>query len=274
MEKTTSPSQSLVFLGLEIDSVNGQVRVPRDKVQALRSQIQATLHKAKATLKEIQSLIGSLNFVCRAIAPGRAFTRRLIALTRGVRRSHYKVRISAGAKLDLLTWLEFLDHFNGISPFRHNLSGDNGVFELFTDAAASIGFGGFFGGKWFQGRWPPALLDNPPSIAFLEFYPLVVAVHCWSNLLANRKVRFRTDNSAVVYIINNQSSRCDQIMQLVRNFVCHCLMHNIVFKAVHVPGVHNDIADSLSRFQVDRFRALAPGADSTMTPIPVQLSMF
>ena len=36
-------------------------------------------------------------------------------------------------------------------------------------------------------------------------------------------------------------------------------MHNIWFKAVHVPGVLNDIADSLSRFQIERFRMLAPG---------------
>ena len=86
------------------------------------------------------------------------------------------------------------------------------------------------------------------SIAFLEFYPLVVAVCCWGQLLRNRKVRFHTDNTAVVHIINSQTSKCDRIMHLVRLFVCHCLTHNIVFKEVHVPGVHNVIADSLSRF--------------------------
>ena len=84
---------------------------------------------------------------------------------------------------------------------------------------------------------------------------------------------FRTDNIAVVHIINSQSSRCDKIMQLVRKFVCRCLMHNIWFKAVHVPGVLNDIADSLSRFQIERFRMLAPGSDPIMTQIPENLCM-
>ena len=35
-----------------------------------------------------------------------------------------------------------------------------------------------------------------------------------------------------------------------------------------MPGVNNDVADSLSRFQMDRFRAAAPGADLSMTPLP------
>ena len=273
LEKTTRPSQSIIFLGLEIDSVEQQVRVPANKVQALCTLVQTTLRKTKVTLRQIQSLIGSLNFVCRAIAPGRAFTRRLIGLTKGVQNPHHKVRISSGAKLDLLAWLEFLNHFNGVSPFRQWGWEHNDTISLFTDAAASIGFGGYFEGHWFQGRWPSAFLDNPPSIAFLEFYPLVVSVHCWGHWLANRKVLFRTDNSAVVHIINSQSSRCDKIMQLVRNFVCRCLMHNIWFRAVHVPGVLNDIADSLSRFQIERFRMLAPGADPIMTQIPENLRM-
>ena len=58
-------------------------------------------------------------------------------------------------------------------------------------------------------------------------------------------------------------------MHLVRMLiVCQCLRYNITFKAIHVPGERNDIADSLSRFQVNRFRTLAPQADIAMTPIP------
>ena len=199
-EKTTRPSQTITYLGLEIDAVRGQVRVPPDKVVQLREQIQATLRKKRVTVKVIQSLLGSLNFVCRAISPGRAFTRRLIALTRGQVAPHHFIRLTKGAKLDLLMWLEFLAHFNGVSPFLNVAWDSNSTLELFTDAAASIGYGGYFNGRWFQGKWPPALLAQPPSIAFLEFYPLVVAVCCWGHLLRNRKVRFHTDNTAVVHI--------------------------------------------------------------------------
>lgn len=267
-EKTAGPCQVITYLGLEIDTIKRIIRVPDGKVLSLKEKIRSALARKKLSLKEIQSLVGSLNFVCRAVAPGRAFTRRLVGLSRGLRKPHHKVRVTTGAKLDLLMWLEFLDHFNGVSPFRLLGWQDNNVLELFTDASASIGFGGFFDGHWFHGRWTPELLALSPSIAFCEFYPLVLAVFCWASHLANRRVRFRTDNEAVVAIINKQSSGCDRIMHLVRMFVCQCLRYNITFKAVHIPGVHNDIADSLSRFQVARFRSLAPQADLTMTAIP------
>ncbi len=141
--------------------------------------------------------MGSLNFLCKASAPGRAFLGRLIALARGLARPHHKVHISKGARLDLLMWLEFLSHFNGVAAFRGHEWDLNDSLELFTDAAASIGFGAYFQGKWVQGKWPLDIISNPPSIVFFKFYPLVVAVKSWGHFLKNRKVRFFTDNSAV-----------------------------------------------------------------------------
>ncbi len=97
---------------------------------------------------------------------------------------------------------------------------------------------------------------------------MIVAVLCWGPLLANGQVLFRTDNLAVVHIINGQTSQCNRIMHLVRLFVLHCLRYNIVFRAEHISGFTNVLADSLSRFQMERFRAAAPEADSNMTPLP------
>ena len=54
------------------------------------------------------------------------------------------MRISQGARLDVLMWLKFLEHFNGVLPFPDQGWHDKEALELFTDAAASIGFGRFF----------------------------------------------------------------------------------------------------------------------------------
>ena len=145
---------------------------------------------------------------------------------------------------------------------------DNTTIKLFTDAAGSIGYGAYFNGKWVHGVWPDDVLQNPPSIAFLEMFPLVIATLCWGPSLANRKVKFHTDNMAVMHVINKQSSHCPRIMHLVRIFVLECLRFNITFKAVHVPGESSIMADALSRFQMRRFRAAAPQADAEMTPLP------
>ena len=45
-------------------------------------------------------------------------------------------------------------------------------------------------------------------------------------------------------------------MQVVRTVVIRSLELNIHFKAKHIPGIDNGIADALSRFQMSRFRQL------------------
>ena len=50
-------------------------------------------------------------------------------------------------------------------------------------------------------------------------------------------------------------------MDLVRDLTLYTVQHNFYFRAVHVPAVNNDIADSLSRFQMERFHQLPPQAN-------------
>ena len=77
-EKTEGPTEVLCFLGLELDSIHMVVRIPRDKIVELIEKIEMVLQREKVTLRQMQSLIGSLNFCCRAIVPGRPFCRRFI----------------------------------------------------------------------------------------------------------------------------------------------------------------------------------------------------
>ena len=57
-------------------------------------------------------------------------------------------------------------------------------------------------------------------------------------------------------------------MDLVRSITMLTLVHNFIFAAKHIPGLDNSIADSLSRFQMDRFHSLAPHASPTPCTIP------
>ena len=124
-----------------------------------------------------------------------------------------------------------------------------------------------FTGKWFQGKWR-AELGTSRSIAWLELFPIVVALVLWCHLLKGKRIVLRSDNDTVVKVLNKQSSKCPRIMKLVRFLVLQCLKYNVLFCARHIPGTNNNIADALSRFQMERFRKAAPQADSTGTPIP------
>ena len=270
-DKTEGPVNVITYLGLQIDANNSQVQVPQEKVSALLHMLHEFMTKSKVTLREMQSLVGSLNFVCKAIGPGRAFLRRLLDLTRGVSQPHHRIRISKGAKADLAAWIEFLIHFNGTIQFPDQVWHGNAFFQFYSDAAASIGFGIYFDGRWAQAKWPEEVLACRYSIAFLELFPIVVGVSLFGEQLTSRKVIFWSDNQTVVSVVNKQSSSCAHIMGLIRRLVTLCLKWNIWFRAKYVPGVNNEIADSLSRFQMARFRRLAPNADLMGTPLPDQL---
>ena len=51
--------------------------VPEDKRIKALNQVSLMIHKRKAMVLELQSLAGLLNFINRAVIPGRAFTRRM-----------------------------------------------------------------------------------------------------------------------------------------------------------------------------------------------------
>lgn len=76
------------------------------------------------------------------------------------------------------------------------------------------------------------------------------------------------DNSALVSIVNRQSSKSKRVMMLIRRMVLLLLKYNIMFKAQHIIGKENNIADSLSRKQFQRFIQLAPEADKYPESLP------
>ena len=110
------------------------------------------------------------------------------------------------------------------------------------------------------------------SIAWQELFPIYLACAVWGPSWRNSHVRFSCDNQAVVPIINTKSSKIPRIMDLLRPITLFTLQHNFTLTAVHLEGLQNGVADSLSRFQMDRFRELASEASPTGYPIPNYLT--
>ena len=76
--------------------------------------------------------------------------------------------------------------------------------------------------------------------------------------MRNQRFLFFTDNQSQVSVINKQTSKDAELISFVRTMVLVCLQNNILFKAKHVAGRRNVLADHLSHFQVDQFLQLAP----------------
>ncbi|KAK3086988.1 hypothetical protein FSP39_000072 [Pinctada imbricata] len=253
--KTVYPTTCLTFLGLEIDSMAFEIRLPPDKLSKLKNAITEALNMRKMTLRQLQSLIGLLNFACIAVTPGRAFLRRIIDLTIGLAKLHFFRRITTDAKDDLRAWALFIENFNGKGLILEDKWKSSETLNLYTDAS-NLGFGAVFNDQWFYHAWH-ASWENY-HITIKELFPIVLALEVFAAQIANSKIIFHSDNLAVVHIINKQTSKDKTIMKLVRRLVVCILKHNVVFKACHIPGVLNVAADKLSRLQVQQFVQLYP----------------
>ena len=70
---TEGPTTRLTFAGIEIDTVEMSALLPADNLTKAKQIINNALRKTKLTLRELQSIVGFLNFACKVVVPGRAF---------------------------------------------------------------------------------------------------------------------------------------------------------------------------------------------------------
>ena len=226
----------------------------------------------KTTLKELQSLVGKLNFFGKAIRGSRAFNRRFYNAMIGVSKPWHHIRISKGMREDILMWLNFLQSFNGVAYFPESEWMSSDILKLYTDSAGSsdLGCGAYFNGHWAFCQWPSEWLgsDIIRDITFLELVPIVMAYFIWGVQLSNKKLLLHIDNMALVSIINKQTSKSDRVMSFLRTFVSLVMKYNIIVHGKHISTFSNGAADSISRMQWSRFRQLAPQADADPQHIP------
>ncbi len=257
-QKTVLPATKVVLHGILVDTKSMVISLPEDKLLDARAKVSQSKRLKKISLANLQSLLGTLSFACRVVVPGRAFLRRLYDLTKGARLPSHFIRLTREARLDMCAWELFLISFNGRALCLPKAWLTSSTLQLHSDASGRA-CAAVFGSMWFSVEFPDIWESH--NIAIKEFLPIVLAVRLWGLKFRDKKVIFFSDNSAVVSIINKQSSTDTSLMVLLRSLVVTSLQFNIVFVAKHIPGKFNTIADLLSRLQVSRAHQVAPWLD-------------
>ena len=101
-EKVEGPSSCLTFLGIEIDTVASEVRLPSTKLSRLQQLLNEWLSRRSSTKRQLQSLLGYLYHAATVVRPGRMFTLNLIEAIRRTDRPHHFVRLNSQCRADLL----------------------------------------------------------------------------------------------------------------------------------------------------------------------------
>jgi len=142
--------------------------------------------------------------------------------------------------------------------------------HLSTDAC-NTGYGGYFQGHWFAGEWSPAILalaqrKTRISMPFLELLAVVIAAATFGHLWERKKIVFHCDCKAAVDAITGQGSRNPRQMHLLRSLTEIACLRGFDFRAIHIAGENNTIADVLSRYgDCQPFRDLCPQAQQAAT---------
>ena len=86
-EKVSTPVTRLTCLGIDIDAKSGMLRIPKDKLQQIKSICQHWTTKGSATKQQLQSLVGHLIYLHKCITPARLFVNRVLTTLRNRNKS-------------------------------------------------------------------------------------------------------------------------------------------------------------------------------------------
>lgn len=283
MDKLDGPATLIVYLGVELDTVAMQARLPRARLDAILTALGQWSTQQRCTARELQSLIGVLSFATKVVRPGRMFLRRMLDLLRiskridsprkGSGRSHApSIRLTEGFRADLQWWRHFATDWNGVSLLYAREWATASSLRIATDACAT-GAGAMCFPDWFHHAWTiDELTEAGDSMPYLELRALVLAAATFGTRWAGKRVLFECDCLPVVEAVTRLSSPSPHIMALIRTLFLLAARSGFEFKLQHVPGVSNEAADALSRAQIPRFRLLVPEASpspTTPSAIPI-----
>ena len=165
----------MIFLGIQLDSVQQMASLPPDKVDRTLRLLQSWSRKSTCTRRELESLIGSLHHACWVIVPGRTFLRRMIDLLCCFRNRNHPIRLNIEFRRDLQWWLSFFQEWNGMSFFLSPSVSPLPDLVVSSDVSGTCGFGALWRREWFFSSW--FFLPSGASITFMELVPIVVAAH-------------------------------------------------------------------------------------------------
>ena len=106
------PSQIMVWLGIIFNTQEMSMAIPPDKLREIMACLEAWRGKTTTTSKELQSLLGLLNFVASVALHTRLFTNRMLDVLRGTGPAGTTV-VTQQFRRDIQFFLDLLPIFNG-----------------------------------------------------------------------------------------------------------------------------------------------------------------
>ena len=259
-KKLQSPATTVRFLGIEIDSVGLEMRLPGDKLSKLIRILEQVGERKRVSRRELEKLGGLLAHCSKVVRGGRTFCRRIYDAISSVREPHFSVRLSSGFREDIAWWRGFAAKFNG----RARVLGKFAAHLATYSDASDFGYGALHGCDWIAGAFSATEDDHlgrafpdhhlPPDrkcatahINVREMWAAFAAALRWGERWRNCSITMVTDSTTVMSALNTGRSGSPEIMHFLRRLFWVATEHNFHFDSVFIGTRDNVICDALSR---------------------------
>ena len=262
--KTVHATQSIEFLGVQLDSIACTLACTPARLEELRGILRTTLQAQWIRLHELRSLVGKFSFAAQVLPGARPYMRRLIDQLCGATASGGPLRVNAAMRADLEFWRDNIDRWNG----RCRWVSEAPVVTVASDASLS-GFGGVVeddrtaartAGTAWRGVWTGIQkreVKEPGDVVYAEMFGALYAVHHVAQSHSDCAVRLMLDSDTSVAVVNAWRTRSRRVAGLLREMAAIASHRSLVITAAHRPGVVNHWPDLLSRASKHRNRALS-----------------
>ncbi|KAJ7340864.1 hypothetical protein DFH08DRAFT_812034 [Mycena albidolilacea] len=170
--RLSSPATTLDFLGIEIDTLQMEARLPSEKLAYLKELLAEWGHCTHVTLRDVEVLTGFLQFTSQVIPTAHAFLRGLYDFESEFTTPFSCWWLSKAACRDIAWWATFPMEWNGICF----ISLQHCILHVYTAVSGTKGLRGFFGANWFSVRCPHC--HQTHHIQVKEMLAMVHAILC------------------------------------------------------------------------------------------------
>ena len=243
-----SPTQQLIWLGLDWDLLNQVLKIPARRITKLLAEIEALADHTHChrtiTARKLASVTGlimsnSLVFgnVCKLM------TKALYRTIESRRHWHSRLMLDHHAKQELDFWRKEVNRLN----FRVISQEPPSPSRFVYSDASSIGCAAYIAlddTPIFHKAWTD--LEMKQSSAWRELQCINLALPSFKSLLASHTVKWFTDNQSVKSILESGSMK-EHLHKIALDVYFFTKYHNINLEVEWIPRTENEKADYLSK---------------------------
>lgn len=245
------PTQEVEFLGMLVNSVTMEFKVPHKKVKDIKklcSNLLASYRKQELVpIRTVAQLLGKIVAVEMAIFPARLKSRSLLANKNHNLHQGWSgnMHLSRKAAQELEWWIQHMENFNGKFIILPTPS-----IKIMSDASNS-GWGAINlqSGEEIHGFW--SQLERKYGNNIRELLAGKLAAEAFHEDIEGKVFELSMDNTTAVAYINHMGGKVAFLSSIAEDFWNFCMERKSICIATYIPGEQN-LADKPSRIAYDR----------------------